>query len=176
MMNERRKVAQAAKRAEQGGKPAPASTPRSVLPPVSTDISIELTEGLTKLGAIMLVPAPVPGTYLLQTGEELALIVARMAERNPKLLAALQGSSNIMDYVALGAWGLGFAAAVGVQVGRVPADAPLARTTGITAIVNDLESSGVIQVDRGGPIEEHLVDQATFEIPTPPEPELVASA
>lgn len=144
---EERERAAAAGGGTTGGpstKSAPAARSTATTTPAA--LRADLKDGLDKVGAMLLIPAPVPGTYIANTSDELSAIVGRMAERNPKLLAMLEGSSNMMDYVALGAWGLGMVVATGVQVGQVRADAPVARVTGITKIVEDLAEAGIIDI------------------------------
>ncbi len=99
------------------------STPAPRVPSTSRavrDVRDSLQDAATKLGALAYPVAPIPALYLRDTSEQMAETVSRMAARNPKLLRWLQGSSDAMDYLALGTWIAGFAVAVGVQVGRVP--------------------------------------------------------
>jgi hypothetical protein len=176
---QRMKDARDAKRAAGGATPRKtkaSSAPRST---GLADVERSLRETFAKGGAMLYMPAPVPGTYIIETGDEAAAIIVRMAERNPKLLAALQGSSNVMDYFAIGAWGVGLMVAFAVQAGRTPADAPIAQTFGITKIVDDLTAEGSLQVEESGPITTEIGTPAGVQsspawvVPTPNGDELL---
>ena len=87
---------------------------------VIREVRASLADSARKLGALAYPVAPIPALYLRETGDDMADVVSRMASRNPRMLRWLQGSSDAMDYLALGTWVAGLAVAVGVQVGRVP--------------------------------------------------------
>lgn len=96
-----------------------------------------LADAVTKAGALMLPVVPIPGAYCVQTGEDFADAVARLAAKNPKLLKQLRSSSSVMDYVAIGSWLAGLGIAVGVQFGKVPANSGAADVFGITDIAEE---------------------------------------
>src|ERR1700675_533083 len=66
------------------------------------EIETSLVEGLTKFGGAITPIAPIPGVYTIQTAEDFAGALTRLAAKNPALLKALSGSSTVMDYVAVG--------------------------------------------------------------------------
>lgn len=177
---EKMRTAKAAKRAERGeGTSGPggrkAKAPRSARPsaPASELEAIEtsLVEGLTKFGAAITPVAPIPGVYTIQTAEDVSGALTRLAAKNPALLKALSGSSTVMDYVAVGMWGVGMFVAVSVQTGRIPADSIAARNFGLTAIAEEFYPGALAEpvpvvsepVGGGGGA------WSPFEVPVPPD-------
>lgn len=161
----------------KGGEPkatAPKQKPVTATTTALAEVEASLREAFAKGGAMLYMPAPIPGTYLLNTGDDAAAIITRMAARNPKILAALQGSSNLMDYFAIGSWSVGLFVAFAVQAGRIPADAPIASTMGITAIADELLAAGALQVDEEvAPAGVTPLEQTpAWQVPTPPEVEV----
>lgn len=104
---------------------------------ILAEVETSLAEAMTKGGAMVYPALPIPAGYAIATGDEFAAIVTRIASRNPKLLARLRTSSDVMDYFALGTWGVGMVVAVGVNFGRLPADGPLARQWEIDVIASE---------------------------------------
>lgn len=169
----------ARKRAERGGSSAASSktkspkTPRSARQPTPTteleQIETSLLEGLTKFGSAITPVAPIPGVYTIQNAESVSGALTRLAAKNPALLKALSGSSTVMDYVAVGVFGVGLVVAIQVQTGRISADSVAARNFGLTDIA--LEFYPTL---AQAPIEVTEVDEgsgafAPFEVPVPPD-------
>lgn len=176
---EKMRAAKAAKRAERGegasgsgGRKAKA--PRSARTPAPpselAQIETSLVEGLTKFGSAITPLAPIPGVYTIQTAEDVSGALTRLAAKNPALLKALSGSSTVMDYVAVGVWGMGMFVAVSVQTGRIPADSVAARNFGLTEIAEEFYPGALAE-----PIPVASVPVtgdgawAPFEVPVPPD-------
>ena len=175
------KDARAAKREARGDTGSTRSsgrtkaTPRASRPdaPLASlnEIESSLTEGFTKLGAMLVMPAPIPGTYMIQTSDQVAGSLTRLAAKNPALLRALSSTSNIMDYVAVGTWAVGLYVAVSVQTGRIPADSQASRGFGLLEIAEEFYPPGSEPVEVSeAPVSGNgsgAFDR--FAVPVPPD-------
>ncbi len=109
------------RRKRKGHEPREKAEPRQPGPTaILRSVQKSLEDSAVKLGALTYPVMPIPSLYLTETAGDFAETVTNLASRNPKLLARLQGTSDAMDYLALGTWVAGLAVAVGVQVGRIP--------------------------------------------------------
>ncbi len=119
-------------------KPATVRKPRTPREPtvgqLLGEVESSLAEAFAKSGALMLGPMPVPGEYLISTGDEAAATITRIAARHPGWLGKLEGAGAAMDYFALGTWGAGLAVAVLVNVGKIPYDSAISKQWGLDEI------------------------------------------
>jgi hypothetical protein len=131
----------------------------------------DLATTARQAGGLMVSVTPIPGTYLLQTADDFADALANLASRNPKLLRSLQSGASVMDYVAIGAWGVGLGIAVAVQFGQVRADGPAARAYKIDEIAEEFYPPG-----EGPQYDDGDGDAAAVEgDPRFPAPDLLGS-
>lgn len=131
-----------------GGNSSPAALTSDL-----REIQESLADAVNKAGAMMLIAAPITGTYCLQTSDAFAESLTRLAAKNPKLLRSLQSSTSIMDYVAIGSWTAGLVVAIGIESGRVMADGPAARAFNLDAVAEEFYPPGGGN-DDGGPGRE----------------------
>lgn len=133
------------KRRKREGKAGDAASTRereigaavaSATPAALREVRNNIADAMRKAGALSTMAVPVTGTYCIETADEFADALTRLAADNPKLLKALVGSSNVMDWFALGAWGVGLLTAVGVEFGRLPADGVLAQQYGVDKLAD----------------------------------------
>lgn len=97
-----------------------------------------LNDAITKAGGLMFPVLPVTGGYCLTTGDQFGDAIARLAAKNPKLLASLSKSSSIMDYIAIGSWLAGLGVALGVEFGKIPHNSGAADVFGVTDVIETL--------------------------------------
>jgi hypothetical protein len=109
--------------------------------PSGPSVKASLRDGFRKLSALTYPVVPIPALYLRDTGDDVAEVVSRMASRNPRLAKWLEGSSDAMDYLALGTWAAGMVVAVGVQLGRIAPEVLVQTDGGTAAVPNPLVSA-----------------------------------
>lgn len=119
-----------------------------------------LAEAMTMSGEMMVFVVPIPGTYCVQTADEFADAVMRIAAKNDKVLKWLVSGGTMIDYAALGSWTIGLGVALAVQTNRIAPDAPIAQRRGITAIFDEFYQRIPAGEPGTGIIDEGVNDDA----------------
>jgi hypothetical protein len=85
---------------------------------------------------------PVFGITMVARADKTAAALARIAENNPKVLAALEVATRVVPALDLAETLMALGIALMVDVGRVPADSMLAVTTGVSATWHEVHDEG----------------------------------
>lgn len=120
----------------------------------------------SEAGTAGLLVAPVTATYIARTPDEVIDAALDLAGENAKYLSLIAAGGNLLAALVLLRWAGGLGVSVGVELGRIPADGPLADSFGLAEIVTDLEAKGILGTT---PIEEPDVNDADLpdESPAP---------
>lgn len=97
-----------------------------------------LLEAVAKGGASLSLALPLTGGVVIRDGESLVTSLLRVAERNPKMLKALQTATVGADYSILLYFVAEIGVAAAVELGAVPVDGSVSRTFGIDKLADEL--------------------------------------
>lgn len=114
-------------------------------------LSAELGENIRLIGAIATPAVPITGFIVMRDADQCASAVVKLARNNPAILKALEKASQVGPGVALGKFFLTIGVAMAVDTQRLIPDSQLAVALGITAVVNEMASSGAEPVFMAPP-------------------------
>lgn len=122
------------RRSDAGVPRGSRSTTAAPRKPASSKLAADIADPIAKLAMGLAFQSPTAAAVLITRGDETAKALVAIAEKHPRMLAALQRVSQVGPATDLVQTGVMLLIAVQMDMGRIPPDHPLASLTGVSQL------------------------------------------